>query len=136
VDPEERTRKEQERVIKGRERLKFRVFAAVRDVVLGTQLFRSNFQLHEPDICVNVYAEYVDVNTTLNEGQLRLLPTNGRSRDLNLFAEELQSGIGRVAGPLHLQLTLDTARYGGSEPVRLLEASCGYRAVLLRSETE
>ena len=136
VDPEERARREQERVIKGRERLKFRVFAAVRDVALGTQLFRSNFQLHEPDIFVNVYPRYVDVNTTLNEGQLRLLPTDGRPGELNRFAVELKAGLERIAASLHLELTVDPARYGGSEPVILVDAPCGYRAVLLRSEPE
>ncbi len=136
MDPEERARREQETVIKARERLKFRVFAAVRAVALGTKLFRSNFQLHEPDIVVNVYPQYVDVNTTLNEGQLRLLPTSGRSRDLNGFAVELQAGIGRVASDLELELTTDPARYGGSAPVRLVEAACGYRAVLLRTDPE
>jgi len=136
VDLEERARREQERVIRGRERLKFRVYAAVRDVVLGTELFRSHFELHEPDIFVNVYAQYVDVHTSLNEGQMHLLPVNGRSRDLNRFAEELRTGIGRVATELHLEFTTDPARFGGSEPVMLVDVPCGYRAVLLRSLRE
>jgi hypothetical protein len=136
VDPEERARREQERVIKDRERVKFRVYSAVRDVVLGTELFRSHFELHEPDISVNVYAQFVDVNTSLNEGQLHLLPASGRSRALNRFAEELRIGIERIAANLHLEFTTDPARFGGSERVMLVEVPCGYRAVLLRSERE
>jgi len=136
MDLEERARREQERVIKDRERLKFRVYAAVRDVTLATELFRSNFQLHEPDIVVNVYAQFVDVNTSLNEGQLHLLPAHGRSRDLTRFAEELRTGIARIAPDLHLELTTDPARFGSSEPVMLVDVPCGYRAVLLRPERE
>ena len=136
MDPEERARREQERVIKGRERLKFRVYSAVRDVVLGTELFRSHFELHEPDIFVNVYAQFVDVNISLNEGQLHLLPAKGRSRDLTRFAEELRTGMERIAIDLHLVFTTDPSRFGGSEPVMLVDVPCGYRAVLLRSQLE
>jgi hypothetical protein len=136
MDPAERARREQERVIRARERLKFRVYAAARDVVLGTELFRSNFQLHEPDIFVNVYPQFVDVNTSLNEGQLRLLPENSRSRDLSRFAEELRSGLEKVAANLHLEFTAEAARFGGSGPVTLVNVPIGYRAVLLRSERE
>jgi hypothetical protein len=136
VDSEERARREQERVIRGRERLRFRVYTAVRDVVLGTELFRSHFELHEPEIFVNVYAQFVDVNTSLNEAQLHLLPARGRTRDLNRFAEELRTGLERIATTLHLEFTGDPARFGGSGPVMLVDVPCGYRAVLLRSERE
>lgn|GEM_PF-6911979 len=136
MDPEERARREQERVIKGRERLKFRVYAAVRDVVLGTELFRSHFELHEPDIFVNVYAQFVDVHTSLNEGQLHLLPANGRSRDLHRFAEELRTGIARIAPALHLEYTGEPARIGGSGPVMLVDVPIGYHAVLLHAQRE
>ncbi|MFZ0699036.1 MAG: hypothetical protein WAN74_02420 [Thermoplasmata archaeon] len=136
MDPEEQARREQERVIKGRERLKFRVYSAVRDVVLGSELFRSHFELHEPEIIVNVYARFVDVNTSLNEAQLHLLPARGRSRDLNRFAEELRAGLAGIASKLQLEFTTDPARYGGSEPVMLVGVPCGYRAVLLRSQPE
>jgi hypothetical protein len=136
VDPEERARREQERVIRVRERLKFRVYAAVRDVVLGTELFRSHFELHEPDIVVNVYPQFVDVHTSLNEGQLHLLPAKGRSRELNRFAEELRIGMEKIAANLHVEFTTDPARFGGSEPVMLVDVPSGYRAVLLRSERD
>jgi hypothetical protein len=136
VDPEQRARREQERVIRERERLKFRVYAAVREAVLATELFRTHFELHEPDITVNVYARFVDVNASLNEGQLRLLPAAGRARELNRFAAELRSGLERVAGALHLEFATDVARYGGSEPVILVDVPCGYRAVLVRPPTE
>jgi hypothetical protein len=136
VDPGEQVRREQERVIRGRERLRFRVYSAVRDVVLGTDLFRSHFELHEPEVVVNVYARFVDVNACLNEGQLRLLPANSRSRDLNRFAEELRNGLRKVAADLHLEFTTDPARYGGSEPVMLSDVPYGYRAVLLRSQPD
>jgi hypothetical protein len=136
VDDEERARKEQERISRDRERLRFRVYSAARDVVLGTELFRSNFQLHEPEIVVTVYAQYVDLNASLNEAQLRLLPAKGRSRDLRRFAEELRSGLEKLAVQLQLELTDDPARWGGSGPVSLADAACGYRAVLLRRGRE
>jgi hypothetical protein len=136
MDPEEEVRREQARVIKGRERLKFRVYTAVRDVALGSELFRQHFELHEPDIVVNVYAQFVDVNTSLNEAQLHLLPARGRSHDLNRFAGELQAGMARIAPNLGLEFTTDPARFGGSGPVMLVTIPCGYRAVLLRSERE
>lgn len=136
MDPEERARREQERVIRDRERLKFRVYSAVRDLVLGTELFRSHFELHEPDIVVNVYARFVDVNATLNEGQLRLVPVKSRSRDLGRFAEELRRGLAKIAGELHLEITSDPTRFGGSWPVMLVDVPSGYRAVLLRPERE
>jgi hypothetical protein len=136
VDVEEKARREQDRVIRDRERLKFRVYAVARAVLLGTELFRSNFQLHEPEIVVNVYREYVDVNASLNEGQVRLLPARGRSRDLHRFAEEVRTGLERQAPQLHLELTTDPARWGGSEPVALGDVPCGYRAVLLRLDRE
>ncbi|MGD0250819.1 MAG: hypothetical protein ABSB97_08065 [Thermoplasmata archaeon] len=136
MDPEERARREQEQVLKDRERLRFRVYSAVRDVTLGTDLFRSHFQLHEPEIVVNVYARFVDVNTSLNEAQLRLLPARGRPRNLNRFAEELRAGAERVAADLHLEFTTDPARFGGSDAVMLVGVPVGYRAVLLRSQPE
>jgi len=104
--------------------------------MLGTELFRTNFQLHEPEIVVSVYAQHVDVNASLTENQLRLLPVKGRSRDLHRFAEELREGLGRLAAQLQLELTADPARWGGSEPVTLGDVPCGYRAVLLRRERE
>lgn len=136
MDPAEQARREHERVLRGRERLRFRVAAGVRDVVLGTELFRFHPQLFEPDIFVNVYAQWVDVHTSLNEGQLRLLPAGTRARLLSRFAEELRSGIERVAGELHLEFTADPARFGGSQPVMLVDVPSGFRAVLLRPATE
>jgi hypothetical protein len=136
VDVEDRARKEQERIIRDRERLKFRVYAAARGVVLDTELFRSNFQLHEPEIVINVYPQHVDLNASLNEGQLRLLPARGRARDLRRFAEELRIGLEKLAAPLQLELTADPARWGGSAPVMLGDVPCGYRAVLLRSKLD
>jgi hypothetical protein len=136
VDEEERARREQVRLIREREQLRFRVYSAARGMVLGTTLFQSNFQLHEPEIVVNVYSQYVDVNASLNEGQLRLLPTKDRSRDLHRFADELRVGLEKLADQLQLELTADPARWGGSEPVTLGNVPCGYRAVLLRSHRE
>jgi hypothetical protein len=136
VDPEERARREQDRVIRSRERLKFRVYSTVRDLVLGTDLFRSHFQLHEPDIIVNVYRHYVDVVTSLNEAQFHVLPVRTRSRELNRFAEQLRVGMEKIATDLDLTFTSDVARFGGSEPVMLVDVPSGYRAVLLRSGAE
>jgi hypothetical protein len=136
MDPAQAARREQERVMKARERLRFRVFTAVRDVMLGTDLFRSNFQLHEPEIVVNAYAPYFDVNASLNEAQLQLLPVDNRSRDLNHFAEQLRRGIQKIATDLRLEFATDSARFGGSTPVMLVDVPIGYRAVLLRSGPE
>jgi len=136
VDEENRAKKEQLRVIKLRDRVKCRVYSAVRDVGLRTELFRTHAELHEPDISVNVYPRYVDLNICLTEGQLYLLSAAGRSRELTHFAEELRTGIARVAPNLHLEFTADPAQYGGSEPVMLTDVPYGFRAVLLRSEPE
>jgi hypothetical protein len=122
--------------MKARERLRFRVYSAVREVMLGTELFRSNFQLHEPDFVVSAFATYLDVNASLNEGQLQLIPVDNRSRNLDRFAEELRRGIEKVASTLGLEFTRDPTRFGGSGPVMLLDVPIGYRAVLLRLESE
>lgn len=122
--------------MKARERLRFRVYNAVRGVVLSTELFRSNFQLHEPDIVVSAYARFIDVNASLNEAQLHLLTAVSRSRDLHRFAEELRHGIEKVATNLHLEFTTNPAQFGGSEPIMVVDVPIGYRAVLLRSESD
>jgi len=122
--------------MKARERLRFRVFTAVRDLMLSTDLFRSNFQLHEPDIAVSAYAPFIDVNASLNEAQLQLLPVESRSVDLARFAEQLRRGFEKIATNLHLEFTTDPGRFGGSGPVMLIDVPIGYRAVLLRSEPE
>ncbi|HXY46794.1 MAG TPA: hypothetical protein VEK13_02700 [Thermoplasmata archaeon] len=136
MDPQERARKEHERVMKARERLKFRVYAAARSAVLATEFFRSHSELYEPEIVVNVYAPYVDVNASLTEGQVRLLPVNGRSRELTRFAEELRVGLQRAATSLGLEFTEDLSRYGGSQPVMLVDVPCGIHAILLRHGPE
>jgi hypothetical protein len=135
-DREEQARKEHERIMRARERLKFRVYAAVRDVVLGTELFRTHTEFFEPEVVVNVFAQYVDVTTSLSEGQVRLLPVRNRARDLNRFAEELRAGIQRVASDLGLEFALDPLRYGGSQAVTLGDVPSGFRGVLLRRESE
>jgi hypothetical protein len=136
MESPEQARKDQERAMKNRERVRFRVYNAVRDVMLGTALFRTNFQLHEPDITVNAYSQFIDVNASLNEAQLRLIPTDNRSRHLHQFAGELQDGITRIAARLNLELTTDPARFGGSGPVMLVNVPIGYRAVLLLHDRE
>ncbi len=136
MDPEERSGRDRERAITARERLRFRVYSAVRDVVLRTDLFRTHPELHEPEISVNVYPQLVDVNASLTEGQVRLLRDKVRPRDMNRFAEEIQDGIEKAAGSLQLELTLDPARFGGSQPVVLVGVPNGFRAVLLRREPE
>lgn len=136
VDAAERARREQDRILKARERLRFRVFSAVRERVLATELFRSHYELHEPEITVNVYTQFVDAATALTEGQLRLLPASTRSRDLHRFADELRSGMEKVAEDLDLELSTDPARFGGSQPVSLVDVPYGYRAVFVRAEPE
>jgi hypothetical protein len=122
--------------MKSRDRLKFRVYAAVRGVVLGTELFRSHSELYEPDIAVNVYPSLIDVTTSLTEGQVRLLPVRGRLRELSHFAEELRKGLEAAAPGLQLEFTTDPARLGGSQPLMLVDVPSGYRAVLIRREPE
>lgn len=136
MDSPEQARREHERIMKARERLRFRVFAAVRDVAFQTELFRSHPEFYEPDIFVNVYSHWVDANTALNEGQVRLLPVHGRSRDLTRYAEQLRAGIEKAAPALQLEFTTDPARFGGSQPVMLADIPIGYRAVLVRHERD
>lgn len=132
----EAAQRERERLVKARERLKFQAYAAVRDVALRTELFRSHPQLHEPEISVNVYPQFVDVYASLTEGQLRLLRVGGVRQDLDRFAAELKKGIEGAVGSLRLTLTEDPAQLGGSLPVKLLGGAIGYRAVLVRNEPE
>lgn len=136
MDPEERARKEHERVMKAREKLKFRVYAAARSAVLATEFFRSHSELYEPEIVVNVYAPYVDVNASLTEGQVRLLPVSGRARELNRFVEELRAGLEKAATSIGLEFTEDPSRYGGSQAVMLVDVPCGLHAILLRRGPE
>jgi hypothetical protein len=132
VESERRDRKEQERVLQARERLRFRVYAAVRDLALGTELFRTHFELHEPEVSVGVFARFVDVCVALTEGQLRLLPTLGRSRDLGRFAQELHAGLARVADGLDLEPERGPDPLGLSGPVELVGVPIGVRAILRR----
>ncbi len=136
MDPVARAGKEQERVLRARERLRFRVFSAVRDAALGTRLFRTHFELHEPEIVVNVYPQHVDVLVWLNEGQLRLLPARSRAEELGKFVEELRGSYERIAPALELTFTADPARFGGSQAVLLVDVPSSYRAVLLRHPGE
>ncbi len=125
-------RRDEERVLKAREQLRFRLYAAIRDVALGTELFRANFQLHEPEISISVYSHHVDVNASLSESQLRLVATDGRPRVLTRFAEQLRSGMERAAITLQLELSEQPGRFGVSEPILVGEVPVGYHAVLLR----
>ncbi len=136
ADPEETARREHERVMKARERFKFRVYAAARGVVLGTELFRSHSELYEPEIVVTIHSHVVDVTAVLTEGQVRLLPVHGRSRELRRFADELRAGFEKVAPSLDLEFAADPARFGGSQPVQLIDVPIGYRAVLVRKGPE
>lgn len=136
ADPEEQARREHERVMRARERFKYRVYAAARGVALGTELFRSHSELYEPEIVVNVYSHVIDVTASLTEGQVRLLPVHGRAQELRRFAEELRAGFEKVAPSLNLEFTADPARFGGSQPVLLVDAPIGYRAVLARKGPE
>ncbi len=122
--------------MKLRERLRFRVFAAVREAAFQTELFRSHPEFYEPDIFVNVYAHWVDAHTALNEGQVHLLPLRGRAGDLSRYVDQLRAGIEQRAPALQLEFTADPARFGGSQAVMLADVPIGYRAVFLRHDRE
>lgn len=128
------TSRELERVLRTRDRVRFRVYAAVRDAMLRSELFRSVPQLHEPEVVVNVTGAWVDVTAALNEGQFHLLLANERTPDLPRFAEELRRGIENAAREIGLDLSTDPARFGGSQPVMLGPLPIGYRAALLRRD--
>ena len=125
-----------ERILRARDRVRFRVYAGVRDAMLRSELFRSLPQLHEPEVVVNVSGPWVDVTAALNEGQFHLLVANGRTPDLPRFAEELQRGIESTARELGLTLSTDRARFGGSFAVMLGALPIGFRAALLRPDAE
>jgi len=116
--------------MRDRERLKFRLYAAVRDLTLGSELFRTHYELHEPEVTVGVYEQFVDVSVALTEGQLRLLPAAGRSRDMGRFAEELKVGLSKVAVGLGLDPPAGADPLGLSGPVDLVGVPIGYRAIL------
>lgn len=122
--------------MKGRERLRFHVYSAVRGAVLDTALFRSHSELNEPEIVVNVYAEFVDAVASLTEGQVRLLPVRGRAHELHRFGEELRRGLGRIAPGLRLEPTTESSLLGRSQPVLLVDVPIEYRAIFRRLELE
>jgi hypothetical protein len=136
MDPEERAQRARERVSSARERLKFKVYSSFRDVVLRTDLFREHFELHEPDISVNVYAQFVDASTCLNEAQFRLLRGSVPPIGLRRYAEQLQLGVGKLATDLHLEPATGPGPLGASGPVMLADVPIGYRAILLRPEPD
>lgn len=136
TDPEALARREHERIMRSRDRLKFQVYALARGVVLATELFRTHSELYEPEIIVNIYPGTIDVYTSLTEGQVRLLPVTGRAQLLRKFAEELRAGLARAAPGLHLDLSADPAYLGGSQPILLGDVPSGYRAVLVRRDPE
>jgi len=128
--------KDHDRTMRTRERLKFRVYAAVRELVMNSDLYRSRPDFFEPDIVINVYPDCVDVSTALNEGQVHLLPAEGRAVALVRFLEELRNGMQRVALSLGLELSPEGSHHGGTRPVMLLDVPIGYRAILLRKDRE
>lgn len=136
METAERARREHERVLRVRDRLRFKVYAAVRGVVLGTELFRSHPSLFEPEVAINVYPHLIDVYTSLTEGQLRLVPAARRASELKRFGEELEAGLQRIAADLDLGFTTSAGDLGGSQPVVLVDVPTGYRAVLLRRDRE
>ena len=122
--------------MKLRERLRFRLYAAVRDLALGTELFRVHYSLHEPEVLVSVYAQFAEVSTTLTENQLRLLPGEGRARELPRFAAELEAGFTRIAGDLGLELLPNPNALELSGRVQLAGVPIGYRAIFGRLGAE
>jgi hypothetical protein len=136
VDAEERARREQERVLRSREHLRFQVFAAVRRVAFGAELFRTHPEFYEPDIFVNVYPEFVDATTALTEGQVRLLPVHARARELSRYAEELRGGFQTLAPSLRLEFVAGPSRFGVTEPVMLVDIPIGYHALFARRERD
>jgi hypothetical protein len=135
MDAQERARMKHDRLMKARQRLQNRVLTSVRNIVLGTALFRSHPELHDPDVSVTVYAQFVLVTTSLNGGQLEILPVDGRARDLNEFAEQLREGLETLAADLHLPMVQDPGSpLGRSGPIMVLDTPSGYQAVLLRQE--
>ena len=122
--------------MKLRERLRFRLYAAVRDLALGTELFRVHYALHEPEVQVGVYPQFADVSTVLTEGQLRLLPGEGRGRELPKYAAELAVGFARVGQELGLDLLPNPSSLELSGPVRLADVPIGYRAIFRRTGPE
>lgn len=133
MDPEEQARRDNERVVNSRERLRARVDAKVREFVLGSALFRAHPELGQPDVFVHVYSQFVHVVTSLNGAQLSILPIHGRTRDLNHFAEELRERFERLATDLHMTLVTEPGGpFGKSTPVMVIDTPSGYWAVLSR----
>jgi len=128
--------REVERVLRERERLRFRVYAATREAVLATELFRSHAQLHEPEIATNVYPGAVEVVTTLSEGQLRLLRADADASAFSRFVEDVRSRLESRGDALGLRSVAEAPGFGRSEAVRAAGVPCGYRALFLRERAD
>lgn len=128
--------KEEERVLRAREKLRFRLFAAVREMMLATELFRTHYELHEPEVVVSVFADDVDIVAVLNESQIRLLKGRVGLGELTRFAADVRRGLARCATEAGLEARSD--RHGREEPalVALVDAPIGCHAVLGRHERD
>ena len=130
VDSEARHRGDFDRTRNANRRLKERVDQAARDVARSTTLFRERPDLGKPDVFVNVYAQFVDIRSSLNGGQIHRLPMDGRHAAMARYAEELRVGFEKIGAELHLPLVTGPSPIGGSGPIYVENFPLGYRAVL------
>lgn len=134
VDPEARYQRDFDRIRNTNLQLKERVDRAARDVARSTTLFRERPELGKPDVFVNVYAQFVDIRSSLTGGQIHHLPVDGRHAEMARYAEELRIGFEKIGADLHLPLVTGPSPIGGSGPIYVENAPLGYRAVLRGSE--
>lgn len=135
VDPTEQFRRGHERQQDASRRLKERVERLSRECVKGTTLFREHPELREPDVFVTVTAQHVHINSSLNRGQLEILPLTGRTAALMQFGEELRVGFERIAADLHLPIVTEPGGpFGQSQLIFIVDVPSGYQAVLKRQD--
>jgi hypothetical protein len=126
------------RILSARERLKSRLLGTFRSRILATALFTRRPELGEPDVIVTVYSEWVHVISSLNAGQLSFMPTDGRTRDLRQYADELLSIGATIAAELHFELVREPGGpLGHSCPVHIADGvPSGYNFIFRRPPEE
>jgi hypothetical protein len=134
VDLEARSRRDFSRIRNADRRLRERVGQAAQDVARSTTLFQERPELGKPDVFVNVYAQFVDIRSSLNGSQVHHLPIEGRRTEMARYAEELRVGFEKIGAELHLPLVTGPSPIGGSGPIYVGNAPLGYRAVLRTPE--
>ncbi|MGA8542030.1 MAG: hypothetical protein WB947_00585 [Thermoplasmata archaeon] len=138
MDTVEQARLGFERKQRADERLRQRLEERIRELVAATALVRSHPELGEIRPSFAVVSQYVIANVCLDPAQLKILPLNGRTRDLEAFTEELRAGLEKLSADIRLPLSRAPSAFPISTPICVLppDVHGGYSAVFLRPKRE